>query len=235
MKKKLANNVAHFYISKPFFKTCLYKLEYNFNEGKTSSASPAEYGNWGYSSIGSRARRELFNKTRAFSRAVKRFATEEDFEVRVRAEGSSVSVFVQTEADALAVINKYRTKLNSIWMPYNDTQVTLIGDDLNASLVFRNNLFCSSSQSAGYRYKVQCKISNEVKDAWETINEFVSKLEEGDFKANENWNKIPKGQLSYWNTFSMYFNDEQDIMMLKLMLGSNNFKLHKAVLYSELE
>lgn len=234
MKKKLANNVAHFYISKPFFKNCLYKLEYNFNESAKPGSPMVKDVYWG-GSVSSRARRALWDKTRAFARAVKRYATEHEFEVRVRAEGSHVSIFVQNEEDAMSVINKYRTKLSAIWMPFNETQVVMIDDDLNATLVFRNSLFCSSNQSSGYRYKVQCKVSNEVKASWLNVNEFVKKLDRAEFKANENWYKIPKDQLSYWNTFSMYFNDEQDIMMLKLMLGSNNFKLQKAVLYSELE
>ena len=231
MKKKLANNVSHFYISKPFFKNCLYKLEYNFSEKK---ATPVTFvDRWGTSTA--QARRDVWNKTQAFARAVKRFATEQGFDIRVRSESGTASVFVKTEADALAVINKYRTKLDAIWMPYNDSQVTMIGDDLTATLIFRKTLFGASSSTQGYRYKVQCKITSEVKDSWATVNNFVSSLDSASFKVNENWNKIPKGQLSYWNTFSMYFNDEQDIMMLKLMLGSKDFKLQKAVLYSELE
>jgi hypothetical protein len=111
----------------------------------------------------------------------------------------------------------------------------MIGDDLNATLIFRKSLFGSSSTNAGYRYKVQCYVTEEVTKSWDAVNEMVSKIDAKDFKANDNWNKIPKNNLRYWNTFSMYFNDEQDIMMLKLMLGSKDFKLQKAVLYSELE
>jgi len=231
MKKKLANNVSHFYISKPFFKTCLYKLEYNFSGNKPAPSSYVD--RWGSSTA--QLRREMWNKTQAFSRAVKRFATEQGFDIRVRAESGTASVFVQTEANALAVINKYRTNLHAIWMPYNESQVTMICDDLTATLIFRKTLFGASSSTQGYRYKVQCKVTSEVEDSWANVNNFVSTLDQKSFKANENWNRIPKGHLSYWNTFSMYFNDEQDIMMLKLMLGSKDFKLQKAVLYSELE
>lgn len=233
MKTKLANNVPHFYISKPFFKDCLYKLEYDFNEHR-KDGSPIIISNW---STGAQAqrRRDIWNKTQAFSRSIKRYAKEHKFEVRVRTEGGYCRVFLQSEADATTVLYKFRTKLSAIWMPFNEQQVELIGDDLNATLVFRKTLFATSADNTGYRYKVQCRISNEVRNSWKSVNEFVGRLDEKDCKANDNWYKIPKGNLSYWNTFSMYFNDEQDILMLKLILGSDNFKLQKAVLYSELE
>jgi hypothetical protein len=233
--KKLASNVPHFYISKPFFKTCLYKLEYTFRD--TAVKSPPTSNYWGYSSSSSyaEARRALWSKAQAFSRGVKRFAKSKDFDVRVRTENGSVSVFLKTEADALAVIAKYKPNLSGVWVPFNDTQVEMIGEDLNATLIFRKSLFGSSNVNPGYRYKVQCHITPDVLKSWEAINEMVSKLDEADFKANDNWAKVVTHNLRYWNTFSMYFNDEQDIMMLKLMLGSKDFKLQKAVLYSELE
>jgi len=234
--KKLANNVQHYYISKPFFKTCLYKIEYTFKETKPKTAPTNNYS-WGYQSSKSYsdARRALWQKAQAFSRAVKRFAKGAEFDIRVRTENGSVSVFVKTEADAVQLIQKYSTNLSGIWVPFNDTQVEMIGDDLNATLIFRKSLFGSSNVNPGYRYKVQCHVTEEIVRSWDAINEMVNKIGDADFKANDNWDKIPHNSLRYWNTFSMYFNDEQDIMMLKLMMGSKDFKLQKAILYSELE
>lgn len=233
--KKLANNVPHFYISKPFFKTCLYKLEYTFKEPKKTSVTSENY--WGYQSSKSYsdARRALWQKAQAFSRGVKRFCKSKEITARVRTENGSVSVFLQTEDDVNTVLAKYKPNLSGIWIPFNETQVEMIGDDLNATLIFRKTLFGSNNLNPGYRYKVQCYITEDVVRSWESVNEMVSKIDAVDFKANDNWAKVPTKNLRYWNTFSMYFNDEQDIMMLKLMLGSKDFKLQKAVLYSELE
>lgn len=233
MKSKLANNVPHFYISKPFFTDCLYKLEYDFNEHR-KDGTPIIISNWS-SGAQAQKRRDIWNKTQAFSRGVKRFSKEHKIEVRVRTEGGYCRIFVRTEADAQLVLSKYRQKLSSIWMPFNDQQVALIGEDLTATLIFRNTLFMASEINSGYRYKVQCRVTNDIRSSWTAINDFVGRIGIKEHKANDNWFKIPAGNLSHWNTFSMYFNDEQDILMLKLMLGSNNFKLQKAVLYSELE
>jgi len=234
----LPSNVAHFYISKAFFKTCLYKLEYNFNDKK--SVTNGQWRYWEASQLQrseqTSRRRALWNIVQSFSRGVKRFAKENNIKVKTRAENGTVSVFIETKADVDIITSKYKTNLSAIWLPYNDAQVAMINDDLNATLVFRKSLFCSNNYNAGYRYKVQCNVTEEIKAGYETVNNFVSKLEAKDCKVNDNWIKIGRGgKLSYWNTFSMYFNDEQDIMMLKLMIGGTNFKVHKAVLYSELE
>jgi hypothetical protein len=215
----------------------LYKLEYLFRDSKPKTATKEVDYYWGFqsSSSYSEKRRALWQKAQAFSRGVKRFAKISEFDVRVRTENGSVSVFVKSEDDARKIIAKYPTNLNGIWVPFNDTQVEMIDDDLNATLIFRKSLFGSSNLNPGYRYKVQCFVTDEVVKCWESINEMVSKIGDADFKANDNWAKIPQKRLRYWNTFSMYFNDEQDIMMLKLMLGSKDFKLQKAILYSELE
>lgn len=229
MKNQILNGVPHFHIAKPFYKTYLYKLEYDFGDKSAPVWTPS-----GFHRTDSR-RREVWNKARAFSRAVKRFAVEQNIDIRTRVENSRVGIFVQTEKSVSKILEKFPQKLTSIWEPYNQAQVVMIGNDLNATLIFRPNLFCASNLNPGYRYKIQCRISNEIKSQWETINNFIKGLQVEDFKVNDHWFKIPKNKMNYWNTFSMYFNDEQDIMMFKLIVGSTNFSLTKAVLYSELE
>ena len=125
---------------------------------------------------------------------------------------------------------------NMVNNKFNTTQVEMLQGDLQATLAFRKTLFGASSSSNGYRYKVQCSVTEEVKKSYDALSAFCSNLDSKDFKANENWNKIGKGaKMSYWNTFSMYFNEEQDIMMLKLILGGSDLKILKAVLYSEID
>ena len=237
MKKKLATNVSQFYIAKAFWKTFMYKLEYNFDDPSRSSKGSLYWDStWQNRADHASRRRSLWNLVQGFSRAVKRFAKEHNIKVKTRAENGSVSVFVEREADALLMLNKYKTNLSAVWVPYNTTQVEMLQGDLQATLAFRKTLFGASSSSNGYRYKVQCSVSDEVKKSYDAISAFCSNLNSKDFKANENWNKIGKGaKMSYWNTFSMYFNEEQDIMMLKLILGGSDIKILKAVLYSEID
>ena len=126
MKKKLATNVSQFYIAKAYWKTFMYKLEYNFDDpSRGTKGSQYWDSTWQVRADHANRRRTLWNIVQGFSRAVKRFAKEHNIKVKTRAENGSVSVFVEREEDAVLILTKYKTNLNAIWVPYNTTQVEI--------------------------------------------------------------------------------------------------------------
>ena len=110
-------------------------------------------------------------------------------------------------------------------------------NDLISTPLFRAQLFLASAGHPGYRYKTELRATPENKLLVKRLGSFLVNISKKDYELSKNARALlnSKGDnLSYWNTITMYFNDEKDLLMLKLMLGAVDLVIFKVILHREL-
>lgn len=231
----LGVEIPHTYVQRPYFGTMCFKLVYDV---RSKDNIKKKVNVW---SMSADIRRQVWYKGRSLASEITRFCKKElDAKIRSRSESSRVSVFLEEEAHARAVVEKFKDGLIEVHVPYNFEQIKIADSDMMATPLFRAKLFEHSRVHKGYRYKVQVRATSEVKLLRENLIGFFANLDRRDYYLGKNTELLlspnPKKQdtLSWWNTLSMYFNDESDLLMLKLMIGASEMDVYKVILHSEL-
>jgi hypothetical protein len=207
------------YVSKPFFKKYNFKIVYDF------STKPIAAGGVAYAGMQTRiSSRNIANNA---AMAIAAYLPNLDFKHRI--ESGRLSMFVQSYGDFLLVSKVHPDKIKSVAMPLNEKQVEMM-DEHGAATVFKHKLFHNA-----YRYKVSLYATEDVITLIPAINNVNIQLGDGNFLASKNYNRVlGKLRVSFWNMISMYYNDPQDIMMVRFVLGKVPHKIEKCVLYDEI-
>ena len=207
------------YVSKPFFKKYYFKIVYDF------STKPVTAGGVAYAGMQTRiSSRNIANNAAA---SIAAYLPNIDFKHRI--EAGRLSMFLQSYGDFLLVSKVNPDKIISVAMPLNDKQVELM-DEHGATTVFKHKLF-----QGAYRYKISVYATEDVIALIPAINNVNSQLGEENFLASKNYNRaLGKLRVNFWNMISMYYNDPQDIMMVRFVLGKVPHKIEKCVLYDEI-
>lgn len=207
------------YVSKPFFKKYYFKIVYDFS-AKSMSASGSAYA-------GMQTRISSRNIANNVVASIAAYLPNVDFKHRV--ESGRMSMFLQSYGDFLLVSNVHPTNIKSVAVPINEKQVELM-DQHGATTVFKHKLFQS-----GYRYKISLYATEDVLALMPAINNINSQLGEENYLASKNYTRVVSHlRVNYWNMISMYYNDPQDIMMVRFLLGKVPHKIEKCVLYDEI-
>lgn len=229
----LGVNVKHSFTQKPYFGTMFFKLVYDVRTKEDSKQNV-----W---TMTPGARRNLFYRARNLSTSITNFCKNTlGAKIRNRSENSRVSIFLEDEMDARSVVEKFKDGLVEVHVPYNVEQIKIADSDMMATPLFRAKLFEESGMCRGYRYKVQVRATQEIKALRDSLISFFSTMDRNDYKLSKNaeflvHKNVKKLELlSWWNSVSMYFNDEQDLLMLKLMLGMSEMEVFKVILHKEL-
>jgi hypothetical protein len=231
----LGVKVPHTYVQRPYFSTMCFKLVYDV---RSKDDVKKKTNVW---TMSAGTRRQIWYKGRQLAGEITKFCKKDlDANVRSRSESSRVSIFLEEEAHARAVLEKFNDGLIEVHVPYNVEQIKIADSDMMATPLFRAKLFEQSGMSRGYRYKVQVRATSEIKSLRDNLVSFFANLDSKDYKLSRNaellLHKNPKKQelLSWWNSLSMYFNDERDLLMLKLMIGASEMTVYKVILHKEL-
>jgi hypothetical protein len=227
--------VPHIYVQRPYFSTMCFKLVYDV---RSKDNIKKKVNVWGMSAD---IRRQVWYKGRALAGEITKFCKKDlEVKIRTRSESSRVSIFLEDEADARAVVEKFKDGLIEVHVPYNVEQIKIADSDMMGTPLFRAKLFEQSRFCKGYRYKVQVRATSEVKSLRENLIGFFANLDRKDYFLGRNTelllsvNSKKQDLLSWWNTLSMYFNDERDLLMLKLMIGASEMTVYKVILHKEL-
>ena len=207
------------YVSKPFFKKYYFKIVYDF------STKPVAAGGSAYAGMQTRiSSRNIANNVAA---SIAAYLPNVDFKHRI--EAGRLSMFLQSYGDFLLVSKFQPDKIISVAIPINEKQVELM-DEHGATTVFKHKLF-----QGAYRYKISLYATEDVKDLIPAIDNINAQLSEDNFLASKNYDKlIANTRVNFWNMISMYYNDPQDIMMVRFVLGKVSHKIEKCVLYDEI-
>lgn len=231
----LMTGVPHKYIQKPYYGNMYFKIVYDVRDPKEHKR-PAQV--W---TMSPSHRRDLFYKAKTLASAVNRFCKKELIAgIRHRTENNKLTVFLEKEEHARAVLKQFDKNIIEIHVPYNNMQIQIGNSDMMATPLFRARLFEQSSYCKGFRYKVQVLATSEVRAMSETLTSFFSNINKRDYSLSHNMEILlsndskRKDRLQRWNSLSMYFNDEQDLLMLKLMLGGTEMDVYKVILHREL-
>jgi hypothetical protein len=229
----LGVNVPHNYVQRPYFGTMCFKLVYDVKTKEDEKLNV-----WAMSPS---SRRSLWYKARNLAGDISKFCKKElETKIRCRTENSKISIFLEEESHARAVLKKFKDNIVEVHVPYSIEQIKIADSDMMATPLFRAKLFEQSGMCAGYRYKVQVRGTTEIKSLRDNLANFFANLDSKDYKLSRNaellLHKNPKKQdmLSWWNSLSMYFNDESDLLMLKLMIGASEMDVYKVILHREL-
>lgn len=216
--------VTNHYTSTPYFKKYYFKVLYNFAQPK-SNTNPLAITQWTYA-----YRQHLKKSRQLIKEIVKNFKTMyPTMDMKFRMEAENLSVFLTTYEDFTTVTGNHSNNISSVTLPINQTQVEMM-DDLGASVVFKRRLFKDK-----YRYKLSVYGTQEVKDCIGAIDGINKTLSEDEFGASTNYAHLLRGGRVYsWNLVSMYYNDPQDIMMVRFILSAIEHKIEKCALYSEI-
>jgi len=207
------------YVSKPFFKKYYFKIVYDF------STKPVSAGGSAYAGMQTRiSSRNIANNAAA---SIAAYLPNIDFKHRV--EAGRLSMFLQSYGDFLLVSKVQPDKIIAVAIPVNEKQIELM-DEHGAATVFKHKLF-----QGAYRYKISLYATEDVIELIPAINNVNAQLGEDNFLASKNYNRVlGKLRVSFWNMISMYYNDPQDIMMVRFVLGKVPHKIEKCVLYDEI-
>lgn len=226
---RVIDNYQHYFLEKPLYGNMFFKLSYDISLKGSVKKMPV----WRMDPI---ARKAAYKLVQELSLQIKRFADMNGFSVRTRSEGYSVNVFIETVEQARLIAKRFSDCLFKVWVPYNTKQITGFSD-LIATPLFRAQLFLSSNSHPGYRYKTELRATPENKLLVKRLGSFIVNINRKDYELSKNARSLlnSKGDnLSYWNTITMYFNDEKDLLMLKLMLGAVDLVIFKVILHEEL-
>lgn len=207
------------YVSKPFFKKYYFKIVYDF------SATPARAGGSAYAGMQTR----ISSRNIANNAAVSIAAYLPNLDFKHRVESGRLSMFLQSYGDFLLVSTVQPDKIISVAIPINEKQIELM-DEHGATTVFKHKLF-----QGAYRYKLSLYATEDVLALIPAINNINNQLIEENYLGSKNYNKVVnKLRVNFWNMISMYYNDPQDIMMVRFILGKAPHKIEKCVLYDEI-
>lgn len=233
MKQHLASDfeaagIKIHYTSSFYFKKYYFKILYNFSNAIEDLNCPPTQGYGYYATRGWNTRSIA---TRKLIREVVKDFKEmyPTMDLKFRTEFSCLSVFVASTADFIAITNHHRNEIEGVYMPVNETQITMM-DDLGASIVFKKKLFKDK-----YRYKLSVYATSEMKSVIKAIDNINQDLTQDDFLGSANYFATLIGAKVYsWNLISMYYNDPKDIMIIRFILGNITHKIEKCSLYSEI-
>lgn len=222
--------VPNLYTSSTYFKKYYFKVLYNFSSNSDSGSSATNYFIQ-YNFRNSYAHLQQIKKSRQLIKEVVK-----DFkdmypamDMKFRMEGDNLSVFLANYDDFKTITGHHFDNITNVTLPVNQTQIEMM-DDLGASIVFKRRLFKDK-----YRYKLSLYATQEVRDCFLAIDGVNKTLSEDDFGASTNYATLLRGGRIYnWNLISMYYNDPQDIMMVRLILSAIEHKIEKCALYSEI-
>lgn len=227
--------VTHKYIQRPYYGNMYFKIIYDVRDPK-EHRRPAQV--W---TMPANHRRDLFYKAKALASSVNRFCKKETISgIRYRTENNKLTVFLEKEEHARAVLKQFDKNIIEIHVPYNNMQIQIGNSEMMATPLFRARLFEESSYCRGFRYKVQVMTTTEIRTMTESLISFFSNISKKDYSLSRNMQILldpdsrKKDRLQRWNSLSMYFNDEQDLLMLKLMLGGAEMDVYKVILHREL-
>lgn len=227
----LGPGIKHNYTQKPYYGTMYFKVVYDVRDPKEHRKQMAVW------SMTPTTRRELFSKSKVLASAITRFCNKElKANTRHRAEGSKVTFFLEKEEHTRALIKQFDKNIVEVYVPYNNVQIQIGNSDMMATPLFRARLFEESSYCQGFRYKVQVKASTEMKSIKGNLQSFFNNINRKDYSYSSNVSMLlaSPDKLRPWQTLSMYFNDEQDLLMLKLMIGGTEMEVYKVILHREL-
>jgi len=231
----LGLNLRHKYSQKPYFGTMFFKIVYDIRDPKEHKR-PANVWN-----LTPTTRRDWFSKAKILSSAISRFCVRElKANYRQRTESNRVTFFLEKEEHARALVKQFDKNIVEVYVPYNNMQIQIGSSDMMATPLFRSKLFEQSNYCNGFRYKVQVNATNEIKAMKSNLNSFFANISRQDYSLSYNAQLMldsdPKRgeRLARWNKLSMYFNDEQDLLMLKLMMGLTEMEVYKVILHKEL-
>ena len=226
---RVVDNYQHYFLEKPLYGNMFFKLSYDISLKDTVTKIPV----W---RMDAKSRKIAWKLVQELSWEIKRFADLNGFSVRTRSEGYSVNVFIETVEQARLIATQFTDCLFKVWVPYNTKQI--IGfNDLISTPLFRAQLFLASAGHPGYRYKTELRATPENKLLVKRLGSFLVNISKKDYELSKNARALlnSKGDnLSYWNIITMYFNDEKDLLMLKLMLGAVDLVIFKVILHREL-
>lgn len=215
--------VTNNYTSTPYFKKYYFKVLYNFAQPKNGASALMMGYSYSY-------RQHLKKSRQTIKEIIKDFKTMyPTMDMKFRMEAENLSIFLTTYEDFSVITGNHFSNIASVTLPINQTQVEMM-DDLGASVVFKRRLFKDK-----YRYKLSVYGTQEVKDCISAIDGINKNLSEDEFGASTNYAHLLRGGKIYsWNLVSMYYNDPQDIMMVRFILSAIEHKIEKCALYSEI-
>lgn len=223
-----AEGIKIHYTSSFYFKKYYYKIVYNFSNTIDDLHCPPTQGHGYYAT-------KVWNTKSIVTRKLIREVVKDfknmypTMDLKFRSEFSCLSVFVASHDDLVTITNHHRDEIESIYMPVNETQITMM-DELGASIVFKKKLFKDK-----YRYKLSAHATPEMKSIIKAIDNVNKELGETDFLGSANYFATLIGARVYnWNLISMYYNDPKDIMIIRFILGNITHKIEKCSLYSEI-
>lgn len=237
MKQPLASNfqadgIKVNYTSSFYFKKYYFKILYNFSNTLEDLLCPLTNGHGHYySNYSTKGWNTRSIATRKLIKEVVKDFKEmyPTMDLKFRTEFNCLSVFVTTPDDFVVISNHHRNEIESVYMPVNETQITMM-DDLGASIVFKKKLFKDK-----YRYKLSVYATSEMKSVIKAIDNINQELTEDDFLGSANYfATIIGAKVNSWNLISMYYNDPKDIMIIRFILGDITHKIEKCSLYSEI-
>ncbi len=208
-------------VHRPFYKKYNFKIVYNFS---ITNRVPvlSDYA----------ARRNQRNKLKqcAVNLVDEIAKVAPNLDIKVRTEYNKLTLFLEHYSDFLTVVAIDSANIVEVAIPVSEKQIEVM-DELGASVVFKTKLF-----KGGYRYKLTFYCTDEFMALFPAVKNINDQLTDSDFLPSPNYEKLTVGKdVRWWQLVSMYYNDPQDIMMVKFILGKLDHKIEKCMLYSELE
>lgn len=137
----------------------------------------------------------------------------------------SASVFLKTKSDFNAFVKKYESDVNNVTIPISNAHVSILEND--KSIVSRKSLFYKK-----YRYVIKFKyhyVFNRFNNFDDSENDFVNDWLKANFIDLDKDCKL--------TTFgkTLYLNDIDDLMLIKLSLGDEILKIVEVRTFDEIK
>lgn len=163
----------------------------------------------------------------------------DDLECKFRAEHKYVTIYLNDDSVFEDLVDRLHHSITEVSVPASDSHKQLMTD--NHRIRVRNTLFLKH-----YRYKVN------IKNGWtweftdfDSLNSWLTAMDNEDgtrwcasaplakvLEMTAEQRNAPRFRYRY-SSFSVYLNDDKDVMMLQLWLNTYYDSVEKAVLVSE--
>jgi hypothetical protein len=218
---------------KLFYSIFSYRICFTVDQSKllTSNTRNTWYNRNNYSNL-----RSLRNDLK---RAII-YKLPDELECRFRDEGLIVTMYLNDEGVFNDLVSKFGDQITEITAPVNQTHKDILNQ--NHRIRVRKTLFYDK-----FRFKVCIKNTwSEKFNDFVTLKEWLENLDDDEntlrwmasLPLRKIFDKIDasgssKLTIYSWSSYSIFLNDEQDVMMLQLWLNNNYDSVEKVVLLTE--